>query len=381
MSFISYGKQFIDSNDLKSVNKSLKESKLTTGPIVENFENQLGSYLGNNYTIVCNSGTSAIYLAFRAIGVDKNDIIIMPAINFVASYNVAKLLDAQVYLADVDPETGIMRPEDVENCCKKFNIKKIKIILVMYNAGYPLNAEKFDKIKKKFKSYVVEDSCHALGARYIVNKKTYKVGSCKHSDISTFSFHPVKTITTGEGGAITTKSKKLYEKIKILRSIGISRHENHWKYDVKEYSFNFRISDIQCALGISQLKKINKFLDKRKKIIKNYFTAFKNIKSIYLIKHLSGYKSANHLCLLKLKNFDLKKKDLFFKYMLKKKILLQYHYIPIYNFSVFKDKYHAPNAEKYYNKTISIPIYYSLTKKQQNYVIKNIINFFNEYKL
>ena len=165
MSFISYGKQFIDSNDLKSVNKSLKESKLTTGPIVENFENQLGSYLGNNYTIVCNSGTSAIYLAFRAIGVDKNDIIIMPAINFVASYNVAKLLDAQVYLADVDPETGIMRPEDVENCCKKFNIKKIKIILVMYNAGYPLYAEKFDKIKKKFKSYVVEDSCHALGAK------------------------------------------------------------------------------------------------------------------------------------------------------------------------------------------------------------------------
>ena len=381
MGFIFYGKQFIDSNDLNSVNKSLKESKLTTGPIVENFENQLGSYLGSKYTIVCNSGTSAIYLAFRAIGLDKNDIVIMPAINFVASYNVAKLLDAKVYLADVDPETGIMRPEDVENCCKKFNIKKIKIILVMYNAGYPLNAEKFDKIKKKFKSYIVEDSCHALGAKYIVNKKTYKIGSCKHSDISTFSFHPVKTITTGEGGAITTKSKKFYDKIKILRSIGIFRDKNHWKYDVKEYSFNFRLSDIQCALGISQLKKINKFLNKRKKIIQNYFKAFKNIKSIYLIKHLPKYKSANHLCLLKLENFDLKKKDLFFKYMLKKKILLQYHYIPIYNFAVFKDKYHAPNAEKYYNNTISIPIYYSLTKKQQTHVINNIINFFNEYML
>lgn len=380
MNFISYGRQFVDSDDLKIVKKSLKENKLTTGPFVESFEHQLSNYLGSKYALACNSGTSAIYLAFKSIEMNKDDIVIMPAINFVASYNVAKLLDAKVYLADVDPETGIMRPEDVERCCKKFNIKKIKVILVMYHAGYPLNAEKFNKIKKKFKSYIIEDSCHALGAKYMVNKKMYKIGSCKHSDISTFSFHPVKTITTGEGGALTTNSKKLYEKIKILRSIGITRHQNHWKYDVKEYSLNFRISDIQCALGISQLKKINKFLNKRKKIIQNYFKAFKNMKSIYLINHLSEYKSANHLCLLKFKNFNLKKKDLFFKYMLKKKILLQYHYIPIYSFSVFKDKYYAPNAEKYYNKTISIPIYYSLTKKKQNYVIKNIINFFNKYK-
>ena len=380
MNFISYGRQFVDSDDLKIVKKSLKENKLTTGPFVESFEHQLSNYLGSKYALACNSGTSAIYLAFKSIEMNKDDIVIMPAINFVASYNVAKLLDAKVYLADVDPETGIMRPEDVERCCKKFNIKKIKVILVMYHAGYPLNAEKFNKIKKKFKSYIIEDSCHALGAKYMVNKKMYKIGSCKHSDISTFSFHPVKTITTGEGGALTTNSKKLYEKIKILRSIGITRHQNHWKYDVKEYSLNFRISDIQCALGISQLNKINKFLNKRKKIIQNYFKAFKNMKSIYLINHLSEYKSANHLCLLKFKNFNLKKKDLFFKYMLKKKILLQYHYIPIYSFSVFKDKYYAPNAEKYYNKTISIPIYYSLTKKKQNYVIKNIINFFNKYK-
>ncbi len=380
MKFISYGKQFIDSNDLKSVNKSLKKNKLTTGPLIDNFEKLINKNLGSKYSVACNSGTSAIYLAFRSIGINKNDKIIMPAINFVSSYNVAKLLGAQVYLADVDSESGIMRPQDVENCCKKFNLKRVKIILVMYHAGYPLDAEKFKKIKKKYKSFIVEDACHALGAQYIVDKKRYKVGSCKHSDISTFSFHPVKTITTGEGGAITTNSKKLYEKIKLLRSIGIFRFKNHWSYDVKECSLNFRISDIQCALGISQIKKMKKFLSKRKKIVKNYFLAFKNIQNISLINHLPNYISGNHLCLLKLKKFNLKKKDLFFKYMMKKKILLQYHYIPIYKFSVFKDKYYAPNAEKYYNQTISIPIYYSLSKKEQNYVINNIINFFKEYK-
>lgn len=380
MKFISYGKQFIDSNDLKSVNKSLKKNKLTTGPLTDNFEKLINKNLGSKYSVACNSGTSAIYLALRSIGINKNDKIIMPAINFVASYNVAKLLGAQVYLADVDSESGIMRPQDVENCCKKFNLKRVKIILVMYHAGYPLDAEKFIKIKKKYKSFIVEDACHALGAQYIVDKKRYKVGSCKHSDISTFSFHPVKTITTGEGGAVTTNSKKLYEKIKLLRSIGIFRLKDHWSYDVKECSLNFRISDIQCALGISQMRKMKKFLSKRKKIVKNYFLAFKNIQNISLINHLPNYISGNHLCLLKLKKFNLKKKDLFFKYLMKKKILLQYHYIPIYKFSIFKDRYYAPNAEKYYNQTISIPIYYSLSKKEQNYVINNIINFFKEYK-
>ena len=290
-------------------------------------------------------------------------------------------MGAQVYLADVDPETGIMRPQDVENCCKRFKIKKLKIILVMYNAGYPLYADQYKILKKKYKSFIVEDACHALGAKYQVNKKTFKVGCCKHADISTFSFHPVKTITTAEGGAITTNSKKIFDKIKILRSIGILRRTDHWKYDVRECSFNLRISDIQCSLGISQMKKITKFLTKRKLIVKNYFLRFKGNENFSLVNFLPNYTSANHLCLLKLRNFNVKKKDVFIKYMMKKKIFLQVHYIPIYKFSVFKGKYYAPNAEKYFNETVSIPIHYSLSKKEQNYVIESIFNFFNEKKI
>ena len=148
MNLISYGKQFIDSTDLKSVKKSLKNNKLTTGPLTDSFEKLINKKLGNKYSVVCNSGTTALYLAFRSIGINRQDNIIMPAINFIASYNVAKLLGAKIYLADVDPETGIMRPKDIEDCCKKFNLKSIKIILIMYQAGYPLDAEKFIKIKK-----------------------------------------------------------------------------------------------------------------------------------------------------------------------------------------------------------------------------------------
>ena len=233
----------------------------------------------------------------------------------------------------------------------------------MYHGGYPQNAEKFRKFRKKLGCYIIEDACHAFGSEYRINKINYKVGSCKHSDISTFSFHAVKSITTGEGGVVTTNSKKIYNKIKELRSIGIKRNFKHWDYDVVEYGLNFRLSDIQCALGISQLKKINLFLNKRKEIALKYKKDLKEIKNISLINHQPKYKSSYHLFFLKINNFNLKKKENFIKFILNKKILLQYHYIPIYKFKIFKDKYYGANANKFYNTTISLPIYYSLKKK------------------
>ena len=223
MKIIPYGRQYIDSKDIQSVLKTLKNEKITTGPIVEKFENQISRYLNCKYISTCNSGTSAIFLAMQAIGVKKNDIIIMPSINFVASYNVAKLLGAKVYLADVNRFTGQMSPNDIEECCNKFNLKRVKAVIVMYNGGYPNNAEKFVKFKKKLKSFIIEDGCHALGAKYLSNNKIFKIGSCAHVDISTFSLHPVKSITTGEGGIVATNSKNLDKKIKNLRSLGITK--------------------------------------------------------------------------------------------------------------------------------------------------------------
>ena len=239
MKLIPYGAQYVDKEDILAVKKVLKEDKITTGVQVERFERKLNNFLGVKFSSVCNSGTSALFLALKSIGIKKDDIIIMPSITFVASYNVAKYLGARVFLADIDKLTGQMLPDNVLKCCKHFKIKKIKALILMYNGGYPLNAGNFLKLKKQLGCYIIEDACHALGAEYKFQNKFFKIGSCKHCDISTFSLHPIKSITTGEGGIVTTNSNKLNNKIKLLRSHGILRNKNkHWKYNVIYHGLN-----------------------------------------------------------------------------------------------------------------------------------------------
>ena len=342
------------------------------------FEKKISSFTDAKYTIACNSGTSALYLAFQSIGLSKNDIVIMPSITFVSSYTISKIFRAKVYLADVDPQTGQMTPNDVINCCKKFKIKKFRLLVLMYNGGYPLNADKFKKLKRKYNCTIIEDACHALGASYKSKNKTHKIGSCKHSDISTFSFHPIKSITTCEGGAITTNSKKIFDKLITLRSIGMKRTKKHWVYNVNELGLNFRLSDIQCALGISQLNKLKVFINKRKVISKLYDRNFKTDKNISSVEYDKNINSSFHLYFIKLNKFNLKKKDKLLKYLLKKKIYFQYHYIPIYKFKIFKGKYIGKNAENFYNNTLSIPIYYSLSKSDQNFIIRSLKSYFTK---
>ena len=379
MKFIPYGKQFIDKKDISNVVKVLKKEKITSGDEVKKFETRLTKFFGSKFATVCNSGTSALYLAFLAIDLKKNDKIIMPAINFVASYNIVKTFGAKVFLADVDKLTGQMSPMNVIECCKKYKLKKIKAILTMYNGGYPQNAEKFYILKKKYKCFIVEDACHALGAEYLYKNSRIKIGSCKHSDISTFSLHPLKSITTGEGGIVSTNSKLLDYKLKRIRSLGINRKTNeHWKYDVIFNGFNFRLTDFQCALGISQLKKLNFFLRSRKAIAMKYSNELKKISKIFVPNHESKYKSSYHLYIINFKFKSLKIKDNFIKFMLKNKIILQYHYIPIYKFKVFKDKYLNRFSEHYYQSSISLPIYYGLKKKEQNKVIRLVNKFFKK---
>lgn len=377
MRSIPYGRHFIDNNDIRSVVKVLKDEKITTGNEVKKFENKLVKYFKSKFATVCNSGTSALYLAFLAINLKKNDKIIMPAINFIASYNIVKTFGAKVFLADVDRHTGQMSPQDVINCCKKYNLKKIKAILVMYNGGYPKDAEKFFSLKRKFQCMIIEDACHALGAKYKYKNFSFKVGSCKHADISTFSLHPLKSITTGEGGIVTTNSKIYDDKIKSLRSLGIKRDKNkHWEYNVIYKGFNFRLTDFQCALGISQLKKLDLFLKSRKMIADRYSNSLKDISRIFIPNYLNKYKSSNHLYIINLKLRNLKMKNDLLKFMLKHKVILQFHYIPIYKFKVFKDEYLSKNTETYYKSSISLPIYHGLKNKEQNKVIQLLKMFF-----
>ena len=376
MKNIPYGKQFIDSNDINEVVKILKKDKITTGPYIKNFENKISSFLNCKYSTACNSGTSAIYLALRAIDLKEKENIIMPAMNFIASYNVAKILKANVFFADVDRFTGQVTPGTILECYKKNNLKKLKAIIVMYNGGYPQNTENFLEIKKKLKCYIIEDACHAFGSEYKFKKKLIKVGSCTHSDICTFSLHPLKTITTGEGGIVTTNSKKFNDKVKLVRSHGIIKSRYHWKYNAIEHGLNLRLNDFQCALGISQLKKIKLFINKRRKISHTYDKYFSKLSEITLLEKNKKKFSSNHLYIIHLNNKNLK--DKFIKFMLKNKVIVQYHYIPIYKFRINKKKLKLIGTENYFNSAISLPVFFELSLKQQMYIIKTVYKFFKK---
>jgi UDP-4-amino-4,6-dideoxy-L-N-acetyl-beta-L-altrosamine transaminase len=383
MTIIPYGKQFIDRDDIKLVSKSLKQNLITTGNFVKKFENKISTLLKVKYALSCSSGTAALHLAYEAIKLKKNDIVIMPAVNFIAAYSMAKKLGAKVILADVDPNTGQMTPETLINSIKKNKIKKIKAIVTMYLGGYPENVYEFYKIKKIFKCYLIEDGCHALGAKYKFGKDNISIGSCKHSDICTFSMHPVKTITSGEGGIVTTNKLSLYKKILLLRSHGVVK-KNHWSYEIRNEGYNYRLSDINCALAISQLNKIAKFINFRKKIFNFYNKNLVDNCFINSAKLKNTTYSSFHLFLARI-NFDKLKvnKDFFINYMLKKKIILQFHYKPIF---LFKKIYSQKNNNKdfkgslkYYSSFVSVPIFYKLNDKQLLYIVKKIKTFIRVY--
>jgi dTDP-4-amino-4,6-dideoxygalactose transaminase len=310
-----------------------------------------------------------------AIDLKRDDVIIMPAINFIAAYNMARLMDAKIFLADVDPLTGQMTPKTLLEAIKKYKLNKIKAILTMYLGGYPENVVEFYNIKKKYKCFLIEDACHAFGARYQFKNQKLYIGSCKHSDLAVFSFHPVKTITSGEGGVVTTNNKILANKVLLLRSHGIERKSNkHWEYNIQECGFNYRLSDINSALGLSQLNKIKRFINFRCKIYKNYKNFLINNRHIILPKYNQNNEPAFHLFLISLKNNKKLIKEKFFYFIKKNKIQAQYHYIPIYRFSCYKKKINYkkfPNSEYYFRNTISLPIYYKLDNK----FLKKIIKF------
>ena len=383
MKKIPYGKQFIDKSDKNYVLDSLSNQLITTGPLVKKFEKKLKEYFGSKYSLVCSSGTAAIHLALMSLNLKKNDIVLMPAINFVASYNLAKIMSLKIYLLDVDRYTGQTTPDKVLECIKKNNLKKIKALIIMHHGGYPQFSKEFYDLKKKYNFYLIEDACHALGATYMHRNKLFKIGSSKHSDICTFSLHPVKTITSAEGGIVTTNNKKISRKVELLRSHGIKRNQNkYWKYDVIDNGLNYRLSDINCALGISQLNKINFFLNRRKKIYDKYLLELKNFSPYMRMPDYSNNsKYSYHLFLIHIEFDKLKtNKDKFLKYLNNHNINAQYHYVPIYKCRAYGEKkINLKGVESYYKNTVSLPIYVDLNPQDQNKVIKIIKNFFKKY--
>tara|TARA_B110000305_G_C19462061_1_gene655192 strand:- start:5188 stop:6366 length:1179 start_codon:yes stop_codon:yes gene_type:complete len=381
---IPYNKAFVNKKDINIVKKSLKTQILTSGPYLNNLEYNFQKKLNVKNSIACNSGTSALHLAFKSLNIKKSDIVILPIINFVAASNMLSLLGVKIYYADVDNLTGQMTPQTLKECIKKNKIKKIKAFVTMYLGGSPDNVVEFYKIKKKLKCYLIEDACHALGASYKYKNKSYEIGSCKHSDICTFSLHPLKSITSGEGGIVCTNNSLLAKNIKKIRSHGIQKNkkDGHWVYDVSEPGYNFRISEMNCALALSQLDKLDSFINLRKKISTQYINFFKSFEHLLKVRPCNSMdQNAWHLfvILVDFKKFKISKND-FFKYLLKKGIICQQHYMPLYEFSYYShiNRKNFINSSAYINSAISIPIYFELKKSKIKYICQIIKNFLTQ---
>ena len=369
---ISYGRQFIDKDDIKSVINVLKSDYLTQGPSVKKFEKQINHLFGSKHSLAVSNGTSALYLAGKAIGWNKKSHILTSPLTFVAGANAAELLGATVKFIDIDPVTYCIDTIALENYLK-ISKKKITSVIATDFAGHVCDWKKLKYLSKKYHFTLINDNCHAVGAEYFGSHK-YAV---KYADICCLSFHPVKHFTTGEGGAIFTDKSYLYKKILTTREHGILRKKYWWDYDIIEPSLNFRMSELQAALGVSQIKKIFKFIKFRRKVAKIYDDELKNINMLKIPKKINC-KHSYHLypILIDFKKLKKTKKKLF-QIFLKNNIKLQVHYKPTHLFSYYSKKYKnkLKFAEIFFKEEVSLPIFFNLKKKDIKKVIKILKNF------
>jgi len=369
---IPYGHQSIDSKDIDAVSKVLRSDWITQGPVVKKFEKSLASFVNTKYCAAVSSGTAALHLACLAAGIGPSDEVIVPTLSFVATANCILYCGAKPVLVDVYDDTLTINAEEVE---RKIT-KKTKAIIAVDFAGHPADWDKLKILAKKYRLTLIDDAAHALGSRY----RNKPIGSI--ADLTTFSFHPVKTITTGEGGAITTNNKKLYEKISRLRHHGIiktnklSQKYDQWYYQINELGYNFRLTDIQATLGESQLKKIDSFINKRREIWQRYNKAFDKTHGLILPVEKDNYFCAWHIYPIRIISNKIARKE-FFDKLRRAGIGVQVHYIPIHLFNFYKRKFdyqnnNFPVAEKYYQQALTLPLFVGLKGKDQEYIIREV---------
>jgi len=379
---INYGKQTIEKEDIQAVLDVLESDWLTQGPQIERFEEALAKYCGAKYAVAVCNGTAALHLANLAIGTNITTNVITTPITFLATPNSVLYAGGHPVFSDISGGNFVINPEKVKQLVE--GDIGFKGIIPVHMGGVVCDMESLKVIADECNLWIIEDACHALGGKWIdKNGETRSVGDCSHSDMAVFSFHPVKQITTGEGGAITTNNKDLYEKLLTLRTHGMTKKpelliENHgsWYYEMRELGYNYRMTDLQAALGIEQLKKNDEWVKRRRKLVQQYDDAFKDIENMTSQKHPDadgGY--SYHLYII-----QCEKREKLYNFLKDNGVNTQVHYIPIHLQPYYKEKYgynrsDFPVAEKYYEKALSLPLYPTLKKSEQGKIISLIKQF------
>jgi perosamine synthetase len=369
---IPYATQWIDDEDVTAVADALKTPYLTQGPLIENFERAVASYCGAKYAVALNSGTSALHAACFAAGLKAGDEAITSPITFVATSNAVLYCGAKPVFADVEEDTVNLDPQAAE----KLVTAKTKAIIPVHFAGHSCEMGVLSAIAKKNKLTVIEDAAHALGGEY----KGSRIGSCRYSDMTVLSFHAVKHITTGEGGMVTTNDEALHNKLLMFRTHGITRDasllankdEGPWYYEMHDLGFNYRITDFQCALGLSQLKKLASFVARRREIVAWYNKAFSGIAGLAVPIEQDGVKSSWHIYPVRVKG----DRKVIFSQLREKGLGVNVHYLPVYLQPYYKKLGYrpgaCPQAEAYYRQAITLPLYPKMSDEDVDLVIGRV---------
>lgn len=377
---IPYGRQNITAEDIETVVATLQSDYLTQGPKIAEFEEAFASYIGAKYAVAVANGTAALHLCAMALGVDENSTVITSPITFAASANCIRYCGGQVAFADIDPETAILDINKVRAMLEAAPKGTYNGVIPVDFAGYPVNLEAFRQLADEYGLWIIEDACHAPGGFFTDSKgQQQNCGNGNFADLAIFSFHPVKHIACGEGGAITTNSKALYDKLMMLRTHGITKdpalmHENHggWYMEMQELGYNYRLTDFQAALGISQLGRAEEGMVRRRAIANRYDAAFQGTQ-VTPLRPTSDGGHAYHLYVIQIQD----RKGLY-DYLKTKNIFAQVHYIPVHKMPYYQGihtDWSFPIAENYYAHCLSLPMYPTLTDEEQEFVIKEVLTY------
>jgi UDP-4-amino-4,6-dideoxy-N-acetyl-beta-L-altrosamine transaminase len=381
---LPYGRQLIDDDDVAAVAAALRSGFLTTGPAVEAFEAAFATRVGARHAVVCSSGTAALHLATLAAGLGEGDVAVVPAITFLATANAVRYVGAEVAFADVEAATGLMRKAQLDKALAETGDARVRAVLPVHLAGQCADMAEIRKTAAARDALVIEDACHAVGASYLAGNAQVPIGACRHSDMCVFSFHPVKTIAMGEGGAVTTNDDVLAERLRRFRTHGMTRDAAHfedaegagrpWWYEMPEPGFNYRASDIHCALGLSQLGKLDRFVAERRRIADAYDRRLAELApKVVPLARIPGCEPAWHIYVVRI-DFDGlgRERSAVMRGLKARGVGTQVHYIPVYRQPYYRRRYgeiHLDGVEDYYARTLTLPLFVGMTEADAGRVV------------